>query len=158
MPIKEKIKGDAIKLLQENPDKYFGLAHGCNCFHTMGAGIAAQIAKTWKMVAKRDEEWACGDPSKMGKYTVVPIGKGRYIFNLYTQYHFHRRLKPVSYEAIGSAFTLLNSNYKNETKKLLIPQIGAGLAGGDWPLIEYIIDNTTPDLDITLVLWNKTKV
>ncbi len=35
-----------------------------------------------------------------------------------------------------------------------IPKIGAGSAGGEWKVIERIIEEETPDLKITLVVYN----
>ncbi|WWS23940.1 hypothetical protein vBKpnAMK2_00291 [Klebsiella phage vB_Kpn_AM_K2] len=43
---------------------------------------------------------------------------------------------------------------KNELKMfvaLYIPKIGAGIAGGDWELIEKLINLATPDIDIMVV-------
>ncbi len=40
-----EINGDLIKLALEG--KFDVIAHGCNCFCTMGAGIAPQMAKTF---------------------------------------------------------------------------------------------------------------
>jgi len=41
----KEIDGDLIKLAKEG--KFDVIAHGCNCFCTMGAGIAPQMAKAF---------------------------------------------------------------------------------------------------------------
>jgi O-acetyl-ADP-ribose deacetylase (regulator of RNase III) len=36
-----------------------------------------------------------------------------------------------------------------------LPQIGAGLAGGDWETIKQIIKQELKDCDVTVVIYNK---
>lgn len=149
MPIVDELKGNALEYFEKM--NCFGLAHGCNCFHTMGSGIAGQIVKKWPKVLESDKKTDCGNPSKLGTYTRYQPISGKSIFNVYTQYHFNPHLKPVNYEAIGKGFGLIDANFKDENRFLLIPKIGAGLAGGDWATIRFIINSVTPNLQIILV-------
>jgi hypothetical protein len=68
--------------------------------------------------------------------------------NAYTQYDYKYR-KNVSYDAIMECFERIKVFFTG--KRIGIPKIGAGLAGGDWKLIYTIIDNVMADEDITLV-------
>ena len=43
----------------------------------------------------------------------------------------------------------INHNYRN--KRIGLPLIGAGLAGGDWNRIKKIIEKELCDMDVTIV-------
>ena len=61
------------------------VVQGCNCFNTMGGGIAAQIAVKFPDARLADDETIKGDPGKLGSYTIGMDGK-LVILNCYTQY------------------------------------------------------------------------
>lgn len=155
----ETIKGDLIKLAQAG--EFDVIVHGCNCFNTMGAGIAKQIKQIWPKAYEVDKKTRKGDKGKLGSYTKteiiqqLPDGGGYkvhdlIIVNAYTQYDYrHTDGPPVDYGAIKKVFAKINQDFKG--KKVGIPMIGAGLAGGEWGIIESIIDAMTRDLDITVV-------
>jgi O-acetyl-ADP-ribose deacetylase (regulator of RNase III) len=76
------------------------------------------------------------------------------IINAYTQYGYWGKEGKINadYEAIKNVFNRIYETYND--KKIGIPMIGAGLAGGDWNKIEKIIDDINFN-DITLVKYNK---
>jgi len=134
--------------------KYHAIVHGCNCFCTMGAGIAKDIKQSYPEAYAADCATKSGDMKKLGTYTSADvtgkIGKKAFVVNAYTQYDFKKSSGiNVDYSAIERVFTLLNKDFAG--KKIGIPKIGAGLAGGDWGKISMIIDSVTPDIDIELV-------
>ena len=69
------IKGDLLKLALEG--KFDVITHGCNCFNTMGAGIARQIAIEFPEAAIADNYTKRGDKSKLGTIGVVDIERGK---------------------------------------------------------------------------------
>lgn len=74
------------------------------------------------------------------------------VVNAYTQYHYGLEKggkKPVDYLAIGLVMKKINHIFKG--KKVGLPKIGAGLAGGDWQVIEGIIKTNLTDCDVTIV-------
>lgn len=121
------------------------LAHGCNCFNTMGSGIAKQIVKEFPCVREADTMTKKGDKSKLGNLTYSRCGSLT-LFNLYTQYAYGKGGIYVDYGAVTSSINLMkekiNSLYWDRSKiKIGIPKIGCGLAGGDWLKVESIIVN-----------------
>lgn len=159
MPIVKYTEGDLVKMFKLGI--FNTIAHGCNCFNVMGAGIAKQIKDNFPVVFESDELFGKkGDPNKLGKFSYSYVNnrfksneKPGVIINIYSQYHFNNSLNPINYEAIGKAFLSLNESFPVDDF-LAIPRIGAGLAGGNWNTIEYIINNTTPDLAIVVVDYN----
>lgn len=168
MPIVSNIKGNLITLAQDYT--YTEIAHGCNCFCVMGAGIAPQIAKAFPEAEAADNATVRGDMSKLGTYSYADIEDDHInntftVYNLYTQYGTGGRRKgepDIDYLALRMAFGKLNEDVKSilesgyydemeRTQVLGIPMIGAGLAGGDWETIKNLINQATPDVNIEVV-------
>lgn len=139
------IKGNLIDLAEQG--RFDVIVHGCNCFHTMGAGIAKEIATRYPLVLEVDKKYTQnGDKSKLGGYTYTgvtsPQGGYFIIINAYTQHRYGRpknELEPLlDYGAVKSVFKLLKTEFGD--KRIGYPKIGAGLAGGDWNIISTIIE------------------
>lgn len=170
MSITNTITGNLITLAQQG--RYTEIAHGCNCFHTMGAGIAPQIAKAFPEAEEADNATHYGKRFKLGNLSVgihklVDQTFTLKIVNMYTQFDTKGRSEgnaDIDYMALASAFRIANGHVKQKkekglynTKQLMgIPMIGAGLAGGHWDAISTIIDLVTPDMDIELVMYKAT--
>ena len=141
------VKGDLIKLAKEG--HFNAIIHGCNCFHTMGAGIAAQIKKQFPLAYEADCLTEYGDKTKLGNYTFAKHGDLT-IINAYTQYAFGSGMN-VDYDAIDKAFERIAKNFS--LYKIAYPKIGAGLGGGDWSIIEKIIEKRLDGLNHTMVVF-----
>jgi len=144
-------EGDLIKLAQQG---FFDLIiHGCNCFCQMGAGIAKQIKKTFPAAYLADQKTTIGDRKKLGScsFTKCQV-KGGFckIINAYTQFHWSSFEKQIDYQAIRLCLKWIKENFSGQ--KMGLPKIGAGLAGGDWSIIEKIILAELEGEDITIVI------
>lgn len=147
--------GDVVKALQNNEINI--LAHGCNCFCTMGAGVAKAVRETFPEAYESDCDTISGDRKKLGSYSSVWYYSTHLfgIYNLYTQYGFggykiSKGIIDLDYEALKESLTKMAKNILSCTIptpdspvlsniKIGMPKIGAGLAGGDWEIIEDII-------------------
>ena len=158
MSINKVVQGDLIKMAL-NGD-FDVIVQGCNCFGVMGAGIAPQIAGAFggdeDLVRQADLDFPLelGNKARLGHYSYLQT-ENVLVINAYTQHSTGGRRfgKPdVSYDAILEVFTKLNIDLENHPEmRIGIPMIGAGLAGGDWGIIKKLINDATPDLNITLV-------
>ena len=144
------IRGDLIKLAKEG--KFDLIAHGCNCFCNMGAGIAATIKKEFPWAYAADRTTPMGVKEKLGTCTSASK-EGLTIVNCYTQYDYGRKGMNADYDAIDSCMQWLARNHKD--KRIGLPKIGAGLAGGDWKEILGIIEDRLRDCDVTIVEYDK---
>ena len=163
----KEIKGDLIELALKG--EFDIIAHGCNCFCQMGAGIAPQMAKSFGCNNYLMEGSAYkGDINKLGtidgqkrsvnisypgQLSVLPKSKIITIINAYTQYEYNAKTKPLNYEAL--TLCLKKINYLFAGSHIGLPQIGAGLAGGDWNKIKSIIQKELVDCNVTIVIYNK---
>lgn len=149
------VTGDLITLAEQG--EFDVIIHGCNCFNTMGSGIAAQIRSKYPQAYKADCQTKKGDKSKLGTFTTagcqLDTSHPFIIVNLYTQYGYNPRSKPCDYHAISEGFKRIKHHFSGV--RIAYPQIGAGLAGGDWDVISEIIDTQLDGEDHTLVLWDQ---
>lgn len=159
-----EIKGNLITLAKEG--HFDVITHGCNCFCTMGAGIAPQMAKAFSCDNfKMEAAETRGDINKLGciDFGTFYLGQGSSqplnltVVNSYTQYMYGRNHKdgvstPVDYDAIRMCMRKINHIFKGKT--IGLPMIGAGLAGGDWNLIETIIKEELDAMDVWIVKYD----
>ena len=137
-------KGDLIDLFLEG--KFDIIIHGCNCQQMMGAGIAGQIANRIPEAALADKLFEVANPiDKLSNYSYAIVRRNNtspgIVINLYTQFLPGRDLNE---NALLLGFTKLKHKLKTDSI-IGIPEIGCGIAGGEWseigPKIARIMSN-----------------
>jgi O-acetyl-ADP-ribose deacetylase (regulator of RNase III) len=162
-----EVIGDLILLVKNS--SFDVISHGCNCFCQMGAGIAPHMAKEFgcDKFPLEDKKYK-GDINKLGQID-YGIGwlrgdKGIYgsviVVNAYTQYRYGKNhpdgvKKPVDYDAITLCMRKINHQFNG--KRIGLPKIGCGLAGGDWNIVSNIIKKELKDCDVTIVILPEKK-
>lgn len=127
----EYLHGDLLS----SGEKY--IMHGCNNQGLMESGIAAQIVRKWPSVFKEYRGHYERDGLKLGSFHIVRVIPNElFVINAITQ---TQGGVPLSYDALSKIFQDLNTVNLGKDRVLAIPQIGAGVAGGKWPIIEQII-------------------
>jgi O-acetyl-ADP-ribose deacetylase (regulator of RNase III) len=117
------------------------IAHGCNSYGIMGAGVALQIRERYPWVAEGFVPLigSGGRELEMGALYEFPQKTAPYrILNLITQdsYGWGRRF--VSYDAVDKAFIAVRAKIGDAA--ISVPRIGAGFGGGSWSIVEAIIE------------------
>jgi len=154
------VKGNLLDLYDNGT--FDAIVHGCNCYHNMGGGIAAQIADRYPDVESADNATIRGLTAKLGRVDYIDQSNwmGRWfpwvfprkiIVNAYTQFHGGRSGDIV---AVQSAFTQLDADGILDGMRIGIPAIGCGIAGLLWEDVAPIIERVCPNLDITLVEYD----
>lgn len=142
-------QGNLLDLAEEG--EFDVIIHGCNCFCTMGAGIAAQIKQRYPSVFYEDCKTVKGDINKLGTFScAVADNYSLIVVNAYTQFRYGGNKSNVDYVAIRSALTEIKKQF-GTTPRYGIPAIGCGLAGGDWNIVEMMINEVMYDCDVTYV-------
>lgn len=156
--------GDITKDIRGAGTHY--LVHGCNAQGVMGSGVAAAIRATYpgaytdyraeyeRFRARGYEDLPLG---RVILHRAVIDGKSLYaptqgiedlvIVNAITQRYYGRdsSVRYVDYDAVRNAFHALNKFVEGQhgagdhSVTVHYPLIGAGLANGDWGVIERII-------------------
>ena len=119
------------------------VVHGCNCFHSMGAGIALQVFREAPKAWLADQMSSLGDRSKMGTYTSGVANNGTLVINAYTQFDFTRHKVDVEYDMLEKVIRQICLDFPGET--ISMPKIGCGLAGGDWNVVEEILNRISEE-------------
>lgn len=146
------IQGDLLELADTGI--FDVIIHGCNCFNTMGAGIALQIKNKYPEAYEVDKNTIKGHKDKLGTYTSAQIGNLT-IINAYTQYRPGLNDLSENYSAIHNVMKKIAVDCQG--KRIGLPFIGAGLAGGDWNIIKDIIRvNLDGLIDYTVVEYTKS--
>jgi O-acetyl-ADP-ribose deacetylase (regulator of RNase III) len=118
------------------------ILHGCNCFHTMGAGIAKYLKDKYPQIYTADCMTKRGDKDKLGTCSRAILNPNLHILNCYTQYNYGReKILYASYLAIEECCKQVVAIY-DPSWEIRMPKIGCGLAGGDWNIVENIIKET----------------
>jgi len=146
------VKGNLLNM----DDQFDVIVHGCNCFCTMGAGFAKAIADKYPQVRQADQNTGYGNPNKLGNWSMAVIDRldntTLYILNAYTQYGFSNGGNVFEYSAFDLILRKMELTDTIKNLKIGMPKIGAGLARGNWQLIEQIINRHS--LNITVVEYH----
>jgi O-acetyl-ADP-ribose deacetylase (regulator of RNase III) len=129
------------------------IVHGCNCFCTMGAGIAKAIKEIFPEAYEADLKTEKGERKKLGTMSFAKVTRNSReltIVNGYTQYDYRGKGIKANYEATRSVMKLVKQQYSGQ--RIGYPKIGSGLAGGDWNKISQIIDEELKGENHTLVV------
>ena len=143
-------KGNLLDLAEAG--EFDIIVQGCNCFNTMGGGIAREIRERYPYVAEVDSKTVRGDYTKLGTWTQenVILKNGTVTFdiiNAYTQYNMSQGTDVFEYTAFQLILEKLTFVYPG--KRFGLPYIGMGLAGGDKdviiPMIEWFADRISAE-------------
>ena len=165
----KEIDGDLIEMFKKG--EFDVIAHGCNCYATMGAGIALTIGNEFPEAKAADEDLEIPNGIKrLGKlsYTEIDIDKKSgydtsLLFNLYTQFNPGRDFRVNAFiksiramkKVIKDEFSYINEKGKKEflgvPVRIGLPLIGCGIAGGDWKEVSEIIKAELSEFDVTIV-------
>ena len=151
------IEGDLVKMAKSG--RFQVIVHGCNCWHTMGAGVAKAIRQEFPEAWAADLKTVKGAKEKLGTISVGEAerdGKQILVVNGYTQYHWRGNGEKVDYAAIRKVMALVKQKFTGMS--IAYPKIGAGLGGGDWPKIEEIIGQELVNEDHTLVILPRNNI
>lgn len=144
--------GDLIALAKDG--QFDVIVHGCNCFCTMGSGIAGQVREQIPDAYSVDQYTVRGDYNKLGTYTKAQHefknGARIAVVNAYTQYDFNRGGDNNDmFEYSSFALILQKLAHEYPRSRMGFPYIGMGLAGGDQETIIGMLEDFAQALSRT---------
>lgn len=125
------------------------ICQNCNCFNTMGSGVALSIRTEYPEAYEADCQTKKGDKNKLGTVSLAVVKdpsshknqKIKAICNIYGQYSMGAGERHVNYEAIYSGLEELKIRLKPAIKTIGLPyKMGADRAGGNWDIIYKMIE------------------
>lgn len=148
------VAGDATQPPVEEP---VIIAHVCNDIGGWGRGFVVALSNKWPEPEDRYRSWFAGrevadieerssERPALGEVQFVavtdPRGGDIKVANMIGQHDIRWKhgKPPVRYEAIRAALRKVAEKATAEGRHVVMPKIGAGLAGGDWETIANIIE------------------
>lgn len=147
----EYVVGDATLPLSGNTI----IAHCCNNIGGWGAGFVIPLAKQYPQTEQMYREWHKvgvmgieyiddlwrSIKFELGETQFVKTYAG-YVANIIGQDGIasHGSIPPIRYDALRKGLRTVAQEAQYRHCDVQMPMIGAGLAGGNWEIIEQIID------------------
>lgn len=126
------------------------IAHGCNCQGAYGAGVAYAMSLKYPQARQAYIDKYVSEGWKLGDVQFVPQN-GKIIANCATQDNYVSASQCLAdYNAIKTCMSKVKEYAKLRNLSIGIPKIGAGLAGGNWAVIEMILNDVFQDYDCTV--------
>lgn len=133
------------------------IAHGCNSRGVMGSGVAKAIREKFPRAYTVYHDF-CILGARVGTNIWVlcdEVSPPKTIVNCITQENYgYDGQQYVDYEAVKACIENINTQavYRRRMSRedqfdaFALPMIGSALGGGDWDILEYIIEANTPDV------------
>lgn len=152
------IHGDLIEELDKG--KIDVVLHIANCMCVMGSGFAKSISSLYPEVLAVDKTTGKGDKSKLGTCSMVtivtPNGHNVTIVNMYAQYKYGRNDVHLDMVALHSCLEVVNTKFPK--RRIAMPRIGAGTAGGNWYEIANTIHTVLCGMDYLIYIYMAVEV
>lgn len=161
------VKGDLIRMALKG--EFDVIAHGVNCYGVQRAGIAKKMNKHFKTEEYSLEKRYWGNPNKLGmiqfrRFRMVsdepilldrnsiiqdPESNTFYVINCYTQFKYSKQSPQIDYDALRLCMRKINMMFPK--RRVGLPWIGCGLAGGDKEKVKKIFEEELTNVRLTIV-------
>lgn len=139
------------------------IVHGCNAKGVMGGGFAKAIREIYPQVYVEYRKRFVESGLNLGDAIPVRIKEGSVnvvVWNCITQLNFgNDGSLYTNYNAVSMSMRKVNDSidsFGDVERTVHFPLIGAGLGGGDWRIIEKILDEELDDFN-SRTLWVLTR-
>lgn len=137
------------------------IVHVCNDIGSWGSGFVIAISNKWK---EPEAEYRLKSRYNLGEYQLVRVEDDIEVCNMIGQAstrNIPAALPPVRYVAIEAALnnladelTFTRVPHQLNNISVHMPKIGSDRAGGDWRIIERIIEVTLCEAGIPVTVYN----
>jgi O-acetyl-ADP-ribose deacetylase (regulator of RNase III) len=135
------------------------IAHVCNPVKIFGAGVALAIKNKYPEAYQADLDSPELFKDKVGKFSFAATEDGKIIYNLYAMKGLGTQERQLDYEALYSCLESLKQECESYPGTTIgFPyKMGAALAGGNWILIERMIEVIFGDSDLNIIICDLPK-
>ena len=148
------------------------IAHICNDIAAWGSGFVLAVSKKWPEPEARYKSVKGTPDMALGKVQLVsvasPTSDQLWVANMIAQRNIKKvkegtldECPPIRYPALYDCLDAVGAFAKTNNASLHCPRFGADRAGGDWRVIEAVIQATIIakyGLDITIYDWTPPAV
>lgn len=165
----EYVKGDATRPAGDGPKV---LVHCCNDKGAWGAGFVLALSRRWPHVEAAYRTWArtamadlptdwrgrveVTGPFLLGEVQFVLAEPGLWVANLVGQRGTAAMNgePPIRYEAVTEGLREVRLFAASRGAEVVMPRMGAGLAGGRWERIEEIVEDELTSKDVRVTVYD----
>ncbi len=122
----------------------------------MGAGVAKAIMMKWPIVREKYIQWSKKDDFILGNIQTVSVEPKIAVVNMIGQHGvgFSDGVAPIRYDAIEACLKKVKKLAVTYSASIHAPKFGAGLAGGDWDIIENILKTKLENTEIEVTIYD----
>jgi len=139
------------------------ICHVCNDMGGWGSGFVLAISRKWKGPERRYRALYT-EVRQTQESRSIPLGVTQYIkvehnitvVNMIAQHQTWAEdgIPPIRYDAVERCLASVAQYAAKGRRSVHAPRFGAGLAGGDWSIIESIIKRELCELDISVFVYD----
>lgn len=150
------VRGDATAPSGDGP---MIIAHICNDVGGWGRGFVLALSQRWQEPEVAYRQWYRSRSSNdfdLGATQLVAVEPDLWVANIIGQ-HDIRAIDdepPVRYWAMEAGLAALADEADAVGASVHMPRIGCGLAGGEWPTVEAIIERTLSAAGVAVVVYD----
>jgi len=169
----EYVQGDLFDMIEPG----VVIPHVCNNKGKWGSGFVLPLAKKYPITRQEYIKWYKasytdelvpdpppeviieGDSFDLGEIQLIKVEPYVYVCNMVAQTLGGKRPLYYNYlcKCMDELASVMERCFSPSLANILCPQFGAGLAGGDWNIIEQLINDCwiRAELNVTVVEYNK---
>ncbi len=150
------VRGDATVPQADGPAI---IAHVCNDIGGWGRGFVLALSARWPEPEQGYRDWydqGTEHGFELGAVRLVKVEPNLWVANMIGQQGIHAGPDgpPVRYWAIEAALGELADEADAMGASVHMPRIGCGLAGGEWPVVEAIIERTLLTAGVPTIVYD----
>lgn len=135
------------------------IAHVCNDVGGWGAGFVLALSNRWPEPEQSYRAWHRNSSTNdfdLGALQLVSVAPDLWVANIVGQQGIHATDEgpPIRYWAIEAGLADLAGEASAMAATVHMPRIGCGLAGGEWPAVEAIIERTLLAAGIAVTVYD----
>ncbi|SEW20841.1 O-acetyl-ADP-ribose deacetylase (regulator of RNase III), contains Macro domain [Chitinophaga sp. YR573] len=139
------------------------IAHICNNQGYWGKGFVMALSKKWPFIRDEYKKWYYNnnDTFKLGAVLALPVGENILVANIIGQEGIYKDKEgnpPIRYDELKTGLfyltDLICAMRTNMPTSVHMPRIGCGLAGGEWKIVEPIIESTLCEAGIEVYVYD----
>ena len=139
--------------------KYDIICHQVNCQGVMGAGLAKQIKYKYPEVFDDYVEF-CVEDAPLGTSAITQLNNGKLCISMFAQDKYGRDRCYTDYVAFDNCLNMIalyiqTHHLSSETTIAFPYKIGCGLAGGDWEIIKWLLNDFSERVKCKVIIVNK---
>jgi hypothetical protein len=126
-----------------------------------GGAFARALKQRWPGAQESFKEWASRDNLVLGRVQISDVAADTVIATMIAQKGYGPAATPrIRYSALREALAEVAAAAAARNARVHMPRVGAGQAGGEWPIIRELIDETLVrrGVDVTVYTLPGTKI